>query len=41
LLDVNTGNTVEILNAYGEKQPWTTFSTTVPTTGLYKLVFIR
>lgn len=38
---VETGNTVTIVNAWGGGTDWTTATTTVPTTGMYKFVFIR
>lgn len=38
---MNTGNTITLLNAYGNLTDWTTATTTVPTTGVYKFVFMR
>ena len=40
LLDVNTGNTVELLNDTGGITNWATKSVSVPATGDYKFVFV-
>lgn len=40
-VQVDTGATTIILNAWGEDQDWTTNEFTVPESGNYKLVFIR
>jgi len=38
---VDTGASITILNEYGGGTDWATFTFTVPTTGMYKFVFIR
>lgn len=37
----DAGSTVTLLNTYGASQEWTTETVTVPTSGMYKFVFIR